>query len=925
MYADPDYLARYIMNSVLSYFEEREQDLILGMLYNEWIEVNNKTVEEIKEKVLSALSKLISACSQKIPSQETVDKMKKEIEEKSIIERAVCYLYLFGIYDDCISRYLLIKPKSGDVPDYLALDNNNIYEPQLACQNAINKFGECVKVLKDVLSDGGFNVRTRFIEMARDLYLLKQRFPEISTFESYLLVDRVFAYAHPRELPIGRHPPEELCEGLKNDAQKFFTSYHEYLGIPCNNTNNEFNEFWDIFCKFLKRVQIKLYYSFQKNGIKKSLEKLEALLKKGQIDYLVIQAPTGSGKTEIMLYNIILATLAKKIIFHRHNILPKRTVPVALIVYPRRALANDQVTRLIKYLQIINDILKQKNHSTIKLSIKYTDIRPKSEINKALRSALGKIGTNREVSLRTKYGVSMYLIRGNNNKYYVEFRGITCPDGHSYPRFPVKNGEIDDSAVLCGNSKIDFVTLTRRRGFGDIHITLFETLRADMFNPVRSLFGYKIDEQVYDHPIIIALDELHTYTDVPGVRYAFMLRRVLNRIRYHKRSATKAEKFGALIMGMSATIPKPHEFLQALFMDRRITEKSIKDYIVKVEEDEKVPLGNEYFIIVVPTRRAPVNALSVTIQTITNIFYNMPSLPREGGDHIKRAIIFAEELNVLHRLKRELSDVNLGAIRRISKGKVFGLQDLRNPLYDDLFKKTQEDFSENVTVIQYIKRGLISKVVETSSWKHGELWWGYMLDTFKNRDRSANTTKFSNVVEYSSRSRGDISKAHIIVSTSSLEVGVDYSDVVLTYQHGAPRTLSALIQRAGRAGRRVYENPLMRVVVGIQISPDIPHQAWLFELFTTAQGKLRDLLDRDMLFLPTETAKEIHKQTLAELILEYIHNKKVINWDECSLPSWIQQNRDNIIDYVQFVFEDFQQVLDEFTRELDEMCNNLSR
>ena len=210
-----------------------------------------------------------------------------------------------------------------------------------------------------------------------------------------------------------------------------------------------------------------------------------------------------------------------------------------------------------------------------------------------------------------------------------------------------------------------------------------------------------------------------------------------------------------------------------------------------------------------------------------------------------------------------------------------------------------------------------------------------MLDTFKNRDRSANTTKFSNVVEYSSRSRGDISKAHIIVSTSSLEVGVDYSDVVLTYQHGAPRTLSALIQRAGRAGRRVYENPLMRVVVGIQISPDIPHQAWLFELFTTAQGKLRDLLDRDMLFLPTETAREIHKQVLAELILEYYVLRMKMNgrhniqdWNECDLTSWIGQNKGKIIDYAKFVFEGLQldlDILNKFTRELDEMCNNLSR
>jgi len=916
---------------VLSYLEEKEQDLILGMRYDEWIKIRKDTVKEIKERIVKNLAKLIYACNQKTAG-DVEDNLRTLVSNSNVVERSLCYLYLFGIYDDCISRYILIRTYNNQVPDY-TFYHNATYDQNYACKEAQKVFPQCVKVLQDAL-DNGFDVRTRFIETTKDLYLVKQRFPDKSIFESYLLVDRVFAYAYPRELPIGRHRPEELCKELENTARQFFDAYHQYLGISCHEVEEEFRDYWDIFCRFINSVGIELYYSFQKNGIRRALEKLRKTLSEKEPDYLVIQAPTGSGKTEIMLYIIILAALARKIILHKHGLERyEANTPVALIIYPRRALANDQVSRLVKYLQVINTHLKDRRLPPITVTIRYTEIRSKEEIESRLPKAFEELkdAANNEVELALPHGVKAYLVQEGKHAF-VELRFMTCPDGTSFPRLRVlDNGKIDET-VLCGNTKLDFIALTRKSTYGDVHITLFETLRSHLLSGVRTLFGVKRGD-IFDHPIIVALDEIHTYTDIPGVRYAFMIRRVLNKIRWQRQKALKntSAGFGTLVMGMSATIPKPHEFLSALFMDRRINEKTVKDYLVEVEEDEKIPLGTEYFFIVVPTRRAPVDALSVSIQTLMTTFYNIPSLPK-NGKYTKKAIIFVDELNVLHRLKKELYDppnFKSGAIKRkYNNERYIGLQDFRNPYFSDLFNLTMSELNDDKNVIDTIRKGYISSVALTNSWKYGELWWGYMLDSFINNNRG--TTIFNEVIEFSSRHRGNINEAHIVVSTSSLEVGVDYSDVVLIYQHGAPKTLSALIQRAGRAGRRVYENPLMRVIVGVQLSPDVPHQAHLFELFTTAQGKLRDLVSYDTIFLPTKKSREVHKQILVELLLEYYvlnkeNRRKILSgeWDECEI---LGLKYAKIKSYISYIFKEiyneqeledlYQQVMNELNERL---------
>jgi Lhr-like helicases len=328
----------------------------------------------------------------------------------------------------------------------------------------------------------------------------------------------------------------------------------------------------------------------------------------------------------------------------------------------------------------------------------------------------------------------------------------------------------------------------------------------------------------------------------------------------------------------------------------RINESNIDDYIITVDRDETIPLGNEYFFIVVPTTIYAVNNIAVSIQTVMDIFYNIPSIYNENnGTWRKKSIIFVDELNTLRRMQNDLSN----AVKRLDvvKREWFGLQDLRNPWSN----KFVNEYSDDEKVINNISMGQISYVLSTKAWEDGELWWGYMLDTIVNN--SGNTTPFNNVVIFSSREHGDIMNADLIVSTSSLEVGVDYSDVVLIYQHGAPLNIASLIQRAGRGGRRMYENPLMRAVVGIQLSHELPHQAWLFEIFTRVKS-LRDALNYDMLYLPIDS-EELIKQTIAELAIEYsiLNDANKLKY-ECEIIRLLKFPNDDFIDYAYGVFRE---------------------
>lgn len=856
------FISRYLANAVLSYIEEKEQDFILSMKYDEWVKISKKELEEIADRIVNYIEILMRSCS---ASQvggpvkrelSLADRMriKQEVVENHVVERTLCYLYNQGIYDDGFSIHIVIKGVERD---------------------------KCDDVLKNLSS---FEVRTRFIEIAKYLYNLKQRFPEMSVFESTPLVDRVFAYAEPRLLPLGSIDPVEAYKReLAPLVENLYTTYNnEVLRRSCNRDELEIiHEVLQEFFKYLRDDANILFYKYQVIGIKSIIESTLESLKGGEMELKILEAPTGAGKTEIFTLAILIVSLVRKVSHYfclerggcaEQEVLEKTpTPPVALIVYPRLALASNQIERLIKYLHKLNEILRKKiaGIPPITLSMNYTDVRFESEYAEKAAEAISK----KRNLVKLPYGVRAYITPWENNLYLLILTHFKCHNG-AYPALIYNHTErsVSTERLVCNNEFIDYIRATKddaKARPGDIHVTLFETLRNNLLSKSwRWVFGNGLEG-----PLIIILDEVHTYVGIQGARYAYVLRRVVARSKISRKSG-----LGFVVIGVSATIPNPKEFIRDLFFYKGNIEK----VFIRPSEDELVPMGNEYFYIIVPTNKFPVNLLSVTIQTVMALHFNTPSfvdnakfvgahgaetsvggLPSSGMiHHAKKTLVFIDNLDVVHRALRYLRDAINRYMYENECDKPYGLQDLRNPENKQCFEQTFRDYADAKWFDVQRDLHLLS---DFRSWRDGELWWPYSLEyLFLYKPRGS----IAKLGEYTSRVRERIEALDIVVATSALEVGIDYRDVAVIYQHGAPMNISSLVQRAGRAGRRVYQNPLTRTVVAIQLSPDIPTHTPYFELFTRVKS-LREALKYDRLYVPTGN-KYVVEQTLIETLLDYL-------------------------------------------------------
>ncbi|MGC9108453.1 MAG: DEAD/DEAH box helicase, partial [Infirmifilum sp.] len=449
-------MSEYIINGVLLYIENKEQDLILGMRFNTFVQIDEREKNLIIEFIFKLVEKLYNVCGKTL----SIDSNK--LKEYDVIEYSLCYLFYKGIYGDCISRYILFS----DVDHHVLENDFN------SCDN--EKINKCIEYLKKIKS---FGVRSRFIEIARNLYNLKQRFPDRPVYVSPYLVDRVFAYVHPRELPLGVYTISECClnaEECNKDVKELLVSSTEFFKNLYKFLNNndpshqEINMFNEILCKFFSRLE-SIYnirwYKFQLSGITRAIKKLSSVITQIENnEYLVIQAPTGSGKTEVMVITNIIAALSRKLALHSVQKSSDRSTPISIIIYPRRALANDQISRLIGYLVHMNEILSDYGIPSITLSINYTEVRPLEEYRKAVEKSL-KEDISDCKPLKMRYGVTAYLCRDGDD-YFVELRFLTCPrDGVTptilHPRLRVDEKSLTiDSTPICGKVPLKFLRIT---------------------------------------------------------------------------------------------------------------------------------------------------------------------------------------------------------------------------------------------------------------------------------------------------------------------------------------------------------------------------------------------------------------------------------------------------------------------------------
>jgi ATP-dependent helicase YprA (DUF1998 family) len=837
-----EFIRRYIIHAALTAIEDAERELILALKYDEFAEVY---INDIVDRIKDFLVKLHNACTQHQLSAEQEKLLRDLIVQHNIAVQALCHLYNHGINGDRIP-YITIRD----------IDPEN-----------------CVQALSS--SEKVF-IKSLFSEMAHYLSRLKQRFPDISTFEAKQLTLRVFAFNELRRVPVPRRDVREVLQMIIDYVERFYESY--CIEITKRVTLKELKEkpsckapkiLKDVIVEFFNELgrNMPRLYEFQYKGLEATWQGLVDVLGGGE-RYVVLKAPTGSGKSEVFLFTSILLALVRKYICKELRLQSCGTSPVTMIIYPRLALAWDQFDRLVRYTQVLNKILRRRGEEPITISINNMDVLSWSAYVEAIERVKTRIAEGGEVEdyLESPYvRIPVIIGKRDDGKYYTRFTEkftfFKCPNG-TYPEIHAieVDGEIRYHSFVClskdgKEEDFNYIKVVKDRVFlapGDIHVTLFETLRLNLFSKQwERLLGR---DDIAGGPLLIVIDEIHTYTGITGARYAYLLRRVMTKIK----KLTK-RRHGFVVMGLSATIPKDsgRKFLRDLFLQD--SDKNVIE--VEPDESETIPAGADYFYIVLPNFKEAIDAVSVSVQTLMVLHFNMPLIPGVG----KKTLAFADNLDVVERLRYVLKDAFVRKISVESETFKGGLQDLRNPLHN-AFRITCKDFGEKEICESISSEAdhlikLLPRIYTVKSWIDGELWWRYALEYKK-------YNQYTSIIrKYTSKVREDLESPGLIVATSTLELGVDYSDVIVIYQHGAPITISALIQRAGRGGRRVAQNPLLRTAIAIQLSPETPHQSYLLEIFLRTKS-LREALNYDILMVSTKNPVLL-KQTLVGVILDY--------------------------------------------------------
>lgn len=201
---------------------------------------------------------------------------------------------------------------------------------------------------------------------------------------------------------------------------------------------------------------------------------------------VILTSPTGTGKTYIFLFHVLVKLLEARFS-------SSRTRPRALLLYPRKALARDQLDKILALVDVVNRELASKNNvKRIKVGILDHD------------------------SLRKREGLRPRELRGlklNDRKLYHCFRGdkyevfLAEPGGHE-----VETHEHEQKQVIDWIKDVHYMSLPEVFEDIDILVTNHSMLTKLLFENFvyprnRSFIDFIRDVE------LLVLDEAHIYLD----------------------------------------------------------------------------------------------------------------------------------------------------------------------------------------------------------------------------------------------------------------------------------------------------------------------------------------------------------------------------------------------------------------------------
>ncbi|NAZ11437.1 MAG: DEAD/DEAH box helicase [Desulfurococcales archaeon] len=550
---------------------------------------------------------------------------------------------------------------------------------------------------------------------------------------------------------IGEHIIDDFSQALLLSSPDGVDEEKEFYELLNRNLGDKLAKIYiEVLRDYLAKREARGLTYFQL----KSLKEIIASMRSRNV--YVITAPAGAGKTEIFLFSILYKLLENAKNGVRNKI---------LIVYPRKFLEIDQSERIVALLRILNEKLKQYSFNTeFSIALRDGDTEPiEQEVEEAKRE----------------------------KREYVEYRGIRCG----------QNGtlviRLDSVPVVACKEETNynpysFVKWSRKDSKeADIIVTNLHTLFFRVI--ARNPYDLDVKDILEVNPVdLIVLDEAHEYEPAMlGLLHCTI--KVVNYVRERK----NLDKLKLIIS--SATISNPEE------LARKLTDEEplVLSYGEMIEKDERrirelessgrIGLTRKLIILGVLSISPAYSWETYTSQLAINFLFANKVLQSLGMD-VKQAIIFLNNVKELNRVHVIIeNDLQLGS--PLDNAGLRGpWNEVLDPLryryslrhYADLLRANQSASEEVSKIIGHVqKEGQLKEFLFP---KLGKIFSGTPLDE---RLKIAKDIYEKNIL--------------VAIATSSLELGVDYPSVSIVANTGFTESLPSIIQRFGRAGRKLKD------------------------------------------------------------------------------------------------------------------------
>lgn len=598
-----------------------------------------------------------------------------------------------------------------------------------------------------------YDVDTIFLELIEQAILIEVSHPDkanqSSGFYRTRMAESVHLFKQQRQLFWGQKI--EASKTLVSDF-RFVRRPRSYprrdidpISIKQEFARSEFKRFVPILDNLLKD---QFYLSgFQARSLSRILEEYykQQNSQSFTLSGSIVCAGTGSGKT-MSFYLPGLTALVDHLCQN-----PQPGVRI-LAIYPRRELLKDQFYETWKQCRDLDRYTQAKLKRKLRIGTLFGDT-PDS-ITSEIRDRESKKSTENYDLLHCSTPKCLGKMQWRLSDVEKGIERLCC----SQCNFTVAEDEI----LLTREAQIHTPP--------DILFTTTEMLNQQLANPrFQHLFGIGYKAQ---KPIMVLMDEVHTYEGTTGAQTAYLLRRWL-----------QISQANPHFVGLSATLSDASNFFATLIGAQ-------KNQVVLLEpsHDEMVDEGAEYILLL---RGDPVSQsalLSTTIQTsmlTRRILDNQQKVSK--GIWGTKTFIFTDDLDVNNRLFHALVDAEGW---RLKNGKLEPHPKKKGPLaalranhdIEEVRKRKQISFGQDWRIATQI---------------------GHTLEL---NDRAK-------VSRTSSQDSGVDSQAEVVVATASLEVGFNDPEVGAVIQHKAPRGVASFLQRKGRAGRLREMRPWLIVVL----------------------------------------------------------------------------------------------------------------